>query len=366
MSSQVLITGATGYVGLRLAHRYLSEGKSVVLHVRAGDDAELGSRSERLRGRLPDAGERLEIVRGDLTADEPFASVDPERIGAIIHSAAVTAFNVEREMAEAVNLQGSIKLFSFARRCPSLRRLGLLSTVYASGLVRGEVTESALETEREFANHYEWSKFETERALREQFDDLPWTVYRLATVIADDDTGTVSQQNAVHNTLKLFFYGLLSLLPGDAETPLYLVTGQFCADAVYEIAESDAMRDTFHVCHTRDESITLEQFTDIAFTRFERDDDYRARKLLRPLLCDAESFELLAEGIDSFGGAVVNQGLRSVRPFVRQLYCPKTFANDKLVARLSRYRAPDPEALVGGAVDNLVATRWGKRKGPTP
>jgi nucleoside-diphosphate-sugar epimerase len=362
MSDKVLITGATGYVGFRLAHRYLSEGRSVILMARASDDGELAARSEALRARLPDANGRLEIVRGDLTDDAPMSGVRAADVGEIIHSAAVTAFNVEKELAEAVNLAGSTRLFQFARTCPNLSRFGMLSTVYAAGLIEGEVRESALDTERPFANHYEWSKFESERVLREQFDDLPWNIYRLATVIADDDTGTVTQQNAVHNTLKLFFYGLLSLLPGDSETPLYLVTGQFCADAVYELAGSDATHEYFHVCHSRDESVTLDKFTDIAFSRFEREDDYKARKILRPQICDAESFELLAEGIDSFGGAVVNQGLRSVRPFVRQLYCPKIFSNDKLVAQLAAYRAPAPDALIEGAVDNLVATRWGKRK----
>lgn len=362
MDRAVLITGATGYIGHRIARRYLAEGRRVTLWLRAADDAELSVRSATLSAELADvAGDRLAFSWGDLREADPFSRVDADSIGSIIHSAAVTRFNVERDEAQAVNLDGSLKLFELARRCRHLERFGMLSTVYAAGLVGGEVGETELSRDREFANHYEWSKFETERALSERYADLPWSVFRIATVIADDDGGAVTQYNAVHNTLKLFFYGLLSLLPGDADTPLYLVTGEFCAEAVRHLMDRGDVHGHYHVCHSRDESVTLTQFTDIAFSRFEREDDFRARKILRPLLCDAESFELLAEGVDSFGGAVVNQGLRSVRPFVRQLYSPKSFRNERLVGALPAYRAPSPAELVDATVDVLVKTRWGKR-----
>ncbi len=361
MSGAVLITGATGYCGHRIARRYLAEGRDVVLWLRAADESELAARTGALRASLADvAGDRLAFSWGDLRDRDPFARVDAASIALIVHSAAVTRFNVERDEAEAVNMRGSARLFDLARRCKNLERLGVLSTVYAAGLVDGDIAEGPL-ADRSFANHYEWSKFETERDLRERCADVPWSVFRLATVIADDESGAVTQHNAVHNTLKLFFYGLLSLLPGDATTPLYLVTGDFCAKAVHSLMSSAQNHTYYHVCHSREESLPLERIVDIAFSRFEREDDFRARKILRPLLCDAESFDLLAEGIDSFGGAVVNQGLRSVRPFVRQLYSPKTFSNARLTAALPAYRAPDPVELMTRAVDHLVATRWGKR-----
>ena len=43
-------------------------------------------------------------------------------------------------------------------------------------------------------------------------------------MIADDASGAVTQQNAFHNTLKLFYYGLLALMPGACDTPLYFIT----------------------------------------------------------------------------------------------------------------------------------------------
>jgi hypothetical protein len=51
--------------------------------------------------------------------------------------------------------------------------------------------------------------------------ELPLSVARLATVIADEERGAVTQFNAFHNTLKLFYYGPLSLMPGNPATRLY-------------------------------------------------------------------------------------------------------------------------------------------------
>src|SRR5262249_28275867 len=155
----------------------------------------------------------------------------------IIHTAAVTKFNVDSETAESVNIQGAEKLLKFASRCDSLETFGLLSTVYASGLKAGTIEELPLE-DVSFANHYERSKCASETKLMRDFDYLPWRILRVATVIADDHSGCVTQFNAFHNTLKLLYYGLLSLIPGNPGTPLYFVTGDFVANAVFKAMQN--------------------------------------------------------------------------------------------------------------------------------
>lgn len=357
----VLVTGGTGYLGERLARRFLQEGDSVILWLHAQNDAEARKRTAQLRARFGDADAKLDFAWGDLTEARPFSRVEPAAIRKIVHTAAITSFNIERSAAKRVNVDGAAKLFQFAETCPSLITLGFLSTVYSAGLREGDIAEEVANgDEVAFANQYEWSKHTAERDLVTGHAGLPWNILRIATAIADDDSGTVVQHNAFHNTLKLLFYGLLSLLPGDEDTPLYFVTGAFVVDAVWSLLQG-GHHGVYHVCHRREHSLSLRELVEIAFTRFEQENDFRDRGILRPLLCDARSFGLLGESVHGFGGPVLSQGLRSIVPFSQQLFSPKSFNNDRLIADYDDYRASDPRNIVKDVCDYLVRTRWGKR-----
>ncbi|MDX1433566.1 MAG: SDR family oxidoreductase, partial [Gammaproteobacteria bacterium] len=162
----LLITGAGGYLGAGLAARALAESeRPVILWLHARSRAELEEKSSRLAAVLGADGARAAFRGGDLSSDEPFADIEPHEIGAIVHAAAVTRFNVEREAAEAVNVNGARRLFELAARCPALDHLLLLSSVYAAGLRGGCIAETPLAEPPAFANHYEWSKWRAERTL---------------------------------------------------------------------------------------------------------------------------------------------------------------------------------------------------------
>lgn len=358
----VLITGAGGYLGSRLARRYLESAKQqVILWLHAENRAELEQKSNALREALGPAAHNADLRGGDLCAPEPFADIDPGEVGSIVHCAAVTRFNVEKELARKVNVDGAVKLYEFASGCKGLERLALASSIYACGLRQGVISEEALVDEPAFSNHYEWSKWESERRLQEDFDALPWMVLRVATVVAETARGQIHQYNAFHNTLKLLFYGLISLVPGDRETPLYFVTADFAVDALAAALERGERKGIYHICHTQDESMTLGGLIDTAFSRFTLDSDFRERRILKPLFCDEETFRLLADGVDSFGGDIVREGLGSIVPFAPQLFSRKSFDNQRLKKVMDVYAAPDAGELVSNACDYLASTRWGRR-----
>lgn len=361
--SEVLITGAGGYLGLRLCKRFLKETDLVLrLCVNARDASGLEAKSNVITQELGENRNRIKFSAVDLSADAPFQSLDPSNIIHIVHSAALTRFNLESELADLVNVKGAEKVFQLAKRCPRLRNLSVLSTVYAAGLMTGIVKEDVIDGKSGFANHYERSKWQAETNLVERYGDLPWNILRIATVIADDRSGKVTQQNAVHNTLKLFYYGLLSLFPGDPETPLYLVTGDFVEDACFAISQSTHQKQIFHVCHQLSESIKLADFIDIVFKKFENFADFKNRRVLRPLWSDAESFDLLVEGVNSLNDVgIVNQAVSSVAPFARQLFAAKDFHNDNLRSVYGSYAAPDPVKLVENTADYLASSRWGRQ-----
>jgi hypothetical protein len=224
----------------------------------------------------------------------------------------------------------------------------------------GEINELPLDDTFGFSNHYERSKWISENTLLTHYNDLPWSVFRVATVIADDVNGKVTQYNAFHNTLKLFFYGLLSVVPGLPDTPLYFVTGEFATKAIFETLAANGHQTIYHVAHTRIESPVLHELIDTAFDTFETDRHFKNRRVMKPVFCDAEAFTVLADGLNTFGSSILNQAVSSVAPFSKQLFIEKDVTNHRLVSKLSNYQAPTVQPFLENTCRYLASTKWGK------
>ncbi len=357
-TSTVLVTGASGYLGGRVVHQLLksSDDTKLLLAVRSG------AARDALAGALTPYERRLCFLDADLESAEPFAAITDAELATvthIVHAAAVTRFNVERDLAQRINVDGTAHVMALARRCPRLEMLGYVSTLYATGLRDGDVTEQLYDEEPGFANAYEWSKWSAEQLVPTA--DLPWQILRVATVVADDSAGTVTQLNAFHETLKLCFYGLLSLLPGHASTPLYLVTGEFVAQAVTRLVTTAGASGVFHVTHDRAAAPTLSEVLDIVFAHFDGVDDFRRKRILRPLLADRTSFDLLVDGVSPVAGSLVTQALTNVAPFAHQLYVDKAVDTARLKAAIDVFPTTGVHELVGATTKTLVETRWGRR-----
>jgi nucleoside-diphosphate-sugar epimerase len=354
--SRVLLTGAGGYVARLAARRLLAEGADLVLWLSACDEAEAAGKRDRTAVALGRAADdrRLAWAWGDLREDDPFARAPRDGIDCIVHAAAVTRFNVEAELAEAVNHRGTRKALAFAATLPRLERFVQVSTIYAGGLAAGEVREEPAEAPAGFANHYEASKHAAEQAVAQS--GLPATILRLATIVADGDDGaSLGQQNAVHNTLKLLRHGLLPLLPGRPDTPLYFISGATAAEAIVAAALAAAPPAFVHVAHRRAQSLTVAALIECVLAAFGRDPAFRARRVLAPPYVEADAFELMASGLDGAASPVVAQALRSLAPFARQLYVAKDVRNDGLLRLVGRDPAPDPRRLMDGVCTALAA-----------
>ena len=357
----ILITGADGYIGRRLALRLMeTSNRPLMLWIRAAGDAEFQVKKARLSGQLIASDGRLSFACGDLGQDNPLAGVDPSSVHTIVHTAAVTRFNVDEKTAQTINVAGTQKVLRFAASCPHLECFALVSTIYSSGLKEGLIKEEPLDGRDGFANYYEQSKWQAETALLTDYGQLPWKILRVATIIADDEDGQVGQQNAFHNTLKLFYYGLLSVVPGQAGTPLYFVTGDFVTDAICAAVSSPINRVVYHVTYGREETPTLGALIDIAFATFGQDDRFRKRRVLRPLYCDLGSFGLLADGMAAFGKGIMNQAVASVSPFAPQLFITKDVDNSNLRSAMVDYVVPPLGELLRSTCAYLIRTRWGK------
>jgi 2-alkyl-3-oxoalkanoate reductase len=107
--SQVLITGATGFVGGRLAHHLRARGDDVVALVRTPSDDLAAAGVEQLAG-------GLDALDGDLAA----------RVDAIVHAAA--SVDQDLEVARRVNRDGTRRLADHARRAGDVRFVHVSTT----------------------------------------------------------------------------------------------------------------------------------------------------------------------------------------------------------------------------------------------
>jgi nucleoside-diphosphate-sugar epimerase len=354
-----VVTGADGHLGKAIAQRLLAAGdRKLILLVRAGSEKEKAGKIARLGELASDV--RCRTVFADLADAAPFDAIDAADITVLVHAAAATSFGVDRETAAAVNVAGTEKLLEFAGRCPRLQRLVYLSSLYATGLNSGLVEESPLESEPAFANHYEWSKWMAERAVVNH-GNLPWQIHRVATLLAESSNGVVIQQNAIHNTLRLLYYGLLSVIPGRPATRVYMTTTSYACEAICRLLEDDESQRVYHVSDSGDDACTLGQLLDIVCDTFNEDPDFARLRILKPLFCDLVSFNTLADGTAQLGGAMA-QSLHSVAPFAPQLFNDKNVQVEQTTAALGGLRNPDMRSLLEDVCRHLASTRWGLRK----
>ncbi|MEA2332330.1 MAG: hypothetical protein QOH58_2468 [Thermoleophilaceae bacterium] len=266
----VLLTGATGFVGRELLERYLErDNRHVHALVRAPDD-------EAAAARLP-RHERLSAVPADierpgLGLEGRRADALAERVSTVIHCAASVSFDLGLEASRRVNVDGTRRVAELAERCAGggtgLDRLSYVSTAYVAGAHGGVFDEDGLDVGQSFRNPYEQSKFEAERLLRKRADGLPLQVLRPSIVVGDSRTGWTSSFNVLYPPLKAFARGAIPALPARRGAPVDVVPVDYVADSAHELARSGP-DGTFHLVAGRN-ATTVGRLIELAARRFER------------------------------------------------------------------------------------------------
>jgi thioester reductase-like protein len=257
----LLLTGATGFVGMELLARYLERSRwHVIALVRATDDADARRRVdgvlENLFGR--EAGRhagRVTALAAELTAPGLGLSAArreqiAERVSKIVHSAACVAFDLPIEQARAINVEGTrsmLELAELARERGGLERYAHVSTAYVAGTHLGPFRERDLDLGQGFHNSYEQSKFEAERLVRSR-PDLPFTILRPSIVVGDRRSGWTSAFNVLYWPLRAFARGLFEAVPAVESAPVDVVSVDYVADAICALLEGgEGVGETYHV-----------------------------------------------------------------------------------------------------------------------
>ncbi|MBN1163749.1 MAG: SDR family oxidoreductase [Candidatus Krumholzibacteriota bacterium] len=286
MKEYVLLTGATGYIGAGLLRKWLKEGKgNLVLLVREKRGESPGKRidgvlAELYAGHLPDPARfagRIEVHRGDVSRErlgleEKEYTELAGRISRIIHCAAAARFDLDLEEARRTNLGGTRNILDFAGKCNRLKKVDYVGTAYVAGKRKGVIREDELDAGQEHNNTYEASKMEAEKLVRSKMSELPLSIFRPSIVISDSETGRASSFNGFYRALKMYWLGLLKIIPGYPESVMDLVPVDYVTEAMFRIAYSaESVGKCFHLTAGPDNATTLGEIRDLAGKHFRKE-----------------------------------------------------------------------------------------------
>jgi len=246
----LLLTGATGFLGMELLARYLERtDRTVYALVRARDDAEARARLRTAVARVVPApgrfDHRLLAIRGDVA--EPGLGIPRSRrlalaeaVTEIVHSAASVSFTLPLQEAREINVEGTRRLLELAELCTlhgSLRRFSHVSTAYVAGDATGVFGEDDHDVGQGFRNAYERTKWEAERLVRAHAERLPVQIFRPSIVVGEQDTGWTASFNVIYAPLRAYARGAsVPVIPGRRCAPVDVVPVDYVADAIFELA----------------------------------------------------------------------------------------------------------------------------------
>lgn len=259
-------------------------------------------------------------------------------VNTIVHLAATTSFSQTLEEARGTNVDGTRHLLELTTGWSHVRRLVHVSTAFVAGSRTGQIAETDVVPPTAWVNAYEQSKFEAEALVRGA--GIDWVIARSATIVCDDEGGQISQVNAVHRALRLYFGGLAAMLPSTARTTLDLVTTDYVARGVACMTLApDAHGTTYHLCAGAG-AMPLGELLDETYRVFEQAPSWRRKGIARPERVDLDTYRLFERAIEDAGSLRVRQAVRSLSHFVPQLAYPKCFDTTNADALLEQGASP--------------------------
>jgi thioester reductase-like protein len=266
MDGPILLTGATGFLGMELLLRLLERtDRPIIALVRASDDAAASARLDSVLATLfpPDMipTGRVRAVAADLQAPSlgrtaKACAALADDIDTVVHCAASVQFSLPIDEARAINVEGTRRVLALAANAPKLDRIVHVSTAYVAGDRPGRYHEHEADIGQRPRNTYEQTKLEAERLITDS--ELPAAILRPSIVVGDSRTGWTPAFNVIYWPLQAFARGLFPCVPADPDARADIVPVDAVADALHELTVGTRRTGTYHVVAGEDAVTTSE------------------------------------------------------------------------------------------------------------
>jgi thioester reductase-like protein len=242
----ILVTGATGFVGKYLVSKLLENPNNrIFLLIRSQRHLSAIDRCKNIFHKNADLiSERIIPIEGELT--QPMFNLDEHKfeelarkISTIYHTAATIKFNLPYKTAHTINVEGTKTCLLLAEKAGvNFERFHHVSTAYVNRIIAGK--------EREFNNTYEQTKFEAELL----FKNVNYTIYRPSIISGSSETGEISSSSVIYKFIILLSRRILSVLPVDNSFSINIIPVNNFVDKMLSIGESsDSIGKIYQLTH---------------------------------------------------------------------------------------------------------------------
>ena len=270
----ILVTGSTGFLGVRLVRELLDRQPdarlALLIRDRSGQSGQ--QRADLFVG--PEDRHRVEVFSGDVS--HPNLGLAPAvwqsltaQTTRVIHSAATVRFDHTLEEARAINVEGTRRVLDFAAASPNLRSMAYVGTAYVAGERSDLIREDELAIGQGYRNTYEQTKAEAEALVRTRLESMPGVILRPSIIVGDSQTGATTSFNMMYWPLKIYARGLWRTVPGYPDAVLDIVPVDYVAAAVARLAfDPAAIGSVVHLCAGPRGSATIQQIAQRAAEYF--------------------------------------------------------------------------------------------------
>jgi thioester reductase-like protein len=367
----VLLTGATGFLGMELIATYLERTEhDVIALIRANDRAHACARMrgvmETLFGSTDAYPGRVTAVPGDIEREGlGLAPADRDMIAQraqqFVHCAATVSFQTELAESRRINVEGTRRALELAEHCAThgaLHGFVHVSTAYVAGTHQGMFGEADLDVGQSFRNPYERSKYEAERLVRDRASRLPAvTIVRPSIIVGESRTGWTPAFNVLYVPVRAFAERRLRVLPARRSAPVDVVPGDHVAAAIAELTPTrDEGLNTYHVV-AGDRASTVGELLSLSSLQLRRPP---------PPVVPPSAYRMARPLIVACGGRRRRAAMRRAAPFLPYYTMAVRYGRDRAARKLDAagLRPPPLEAYYDRLLRFATDSDWGKRPLP--